>query len=431
MKQTLFMIVMCLIGVFGLFRTTLTGVFVYHFFATLRPQYIWIWAIPRWQWSQFVAVPTIIAVIFFRLTTPVPVRTFRTGHALALLFFCWTTLSYFTARDQFVAWLTYFVYLKMFVMFFISAMALYSMTALWRLLIVTALALAYIAYEVNILYFTTGYIAIYFNGYGGLDNNGAGLMLAMGVPLCLFIFLEAKAWWRWAFAAFIPVILHAVLMTFSRGAWVALILAAPLMFLRGKNKKMLAAAAIAIALMVPIMAGQEIRKEFFSVESYDEDGSAQARFGSWRAAWLMALDNPLVGVGVRNSPIFSYDYGADQLGRVIHNNFLQILADSGFPALFFYVALLLNTFAATRRTRKETRHKEDRESRLAYAVACGVEAALGMFIIGGMFLSLEIFELPWLMILLGLQLPIARDASLALEQANGTPEDAGAGAAAA
>ena len=429
MKQTLFMIAMCLVGVLGLFKTTLAGVFVYHFFATLRPQYIWMWALPRWQWSQFVAVPTIIAVLLYRAATPLPFKTFTKGHLLTLLFFGWTTLSYFTAGDQDQAWLTYFVYLKMFIMFFVSAMVLNSTSALWRLTIVTATAVAYIAYEVNFLYFSTGYIAIYFNGYGGLDNNGAGLMLAMGVPLCLFIHLQTRAWWRWAFAIFIPIILHAVLMTFSRGAWVALLLAAPLMFLRGKNKKQLAAAAIAIAISVPFMAGQEIRKEFFSVESYEEDGSAQARFGSWKAAWLIALDNPIVGVGVRNSPLHSHRYGADQEGRVIHNNFLQILADSGFPALGLYVAVLLYTFTVTRRTRKATRHLEDDESRMAYGVACSVEASLGIFIIGGLFLSLEVFELPWLLILLGLQLPVARRASLVAAQTISTSEGDGVAAA--
>lgn len=410
MKQTLFMIAACLVGVLGLFRTTLSGVFVYHFFATLRPQYIWIWAIPQWQWSQFVAVPTIIAVVLYRLTTPLPFRTFTRGHLLTLLFFGWTTLTFLTARDQEVAWLTYITMLKMFVMFFISAMVLNSTVALWRLMIVTAIALGYIAYEVNVLYLTSGYISIYFNGYGGLDNNGAGLMLAMGVPLCLFVYLQSRSWWRWIFAAFIPIILHAVLMTFSRGAWVALILAAPLMFLRGKNKKQLALAAIAILLMLPFMAGKEIREEFFSVESYEDDGSAQSRFGSWRAAWLIALDNPMVGVGVRNSPLYSYQYGADMEGRAIHNTALQILADSGFPAFGLYLAVMAYTFRTTRRTRIATRYSEDDESRMAYAVACGVEASLGVFLVGGLFLSLEIFELPWLLVLLALQLPVARSA---------------------
>jgi hypothetical protein len=42
---------------------------------------------------------------------------------------------------------------------------------------------------------------------------------------------------------------------------------------------------------------------------------------------------------------------------------------------------------------------------LAYNLACGLEAAMVVFCFGGAFLSLETFELPYLVILLALQLP--------------------------
>jgi O-antigen ligase len=208
------------------------------------------------------------------------------------------------------------------------------------------------------------------------------------------------------FAAFVPVILHAVLMTFSRGAMVALLLAAPLVFLRSKHKKQLTLAALAIAITVPILAGKEIREEFFSVEDYQEDGSAQSRFESWSAAWHIALDYPIFGVGIRNADLFSSMYGADRAGRAIHNQFLQILADSGFPALILYLMLIWLTAKALRQMRRACRDREDEEAKLAYAIACGVEAAMAVFFIGGMFLSLEVFELPYLLLLLGAQLPL-------------------------
>jgi O-antigen ligase len=201
-------------------------------------------------------------------------------------------------------------------------------------------------------------------------------------------------------------LLHAVLMTFSRGAMVALLLSAPLIFFRGKHKGQLALAALAIAIAIPFMAGQEIRDEFFSVERYQEDGSAQSRFESWRAAYRISLDYPIFGVGIRNSDLFSNMYGADREGRAIHNQFLQILADSGYPALLLYVTMLVMVGLSLRRMRKLCRPREDEEAKRAYAIACGVEGSLAVFLIGSMFLSLEVFELPYLLLLLGAQLPL-------------------------
>jgi hypothetical protein len=142
------------------------------------------------------------------------------------------------------------------------------------------------------------------------------------------------------------------------------------------------------------------------VESYEEDGSAQSRFNSWNAGLRIALDHPVFGVGVRNSNLFSFQYGADREGRAIHSQYLQVLADTGFPGLFFYLLTLVYLALDLRRVRRWAQAMETEEQRLAYSTACGVESALAVFCIGGLFLSLEVFELPYLMLLLGAQLPL-------------------------
>src|SRR5262249_25590829 len=140
------------------------------------------------------------------------------------------------------------------------ALLIRTVRQVWILMLLAAAALGYIAYEVNYQYFVNHYLGIYRNGYGGLDNNGAGLMLAMGVPLCYFTWEGMHSRWRWLFLALIPVLLHAVLMTYSRGAMVSLIALVPLFFLRGKRRTWLMAFAVGMAFLVPMLAGKEIRE---------------------------------------------------------------------------------------------------------------------------------------------------------------------------
>jgi probable O-glycosylation ligase (exosortase A-associated) len=310
------------------------------------------------------------------------------------------------AQNRDAAWPWMVEYWKIFVMFFVSATLIRTLIEVWMLMIVIAVSLGYIAYEVNFLYFASNYLGIYHNGYGGLDNNGAGLMLAIGVPLCIYVYMGTSQWWRWIFASLIPVLLHAVLMTYSRGAMVSLILASPLIFLRGRNKGQLFLAALAIALVVPALAGREIRARFFTLEDYEDQSSAQQRFASWDAAFEMALDYPVFGVGVRNSNLVSQQYGADMEGRTIHSQFLQILADTGFPGLIIYVSLLTSLLLSLRRVRRWSRARDDEEGRQAYAVACGIEGAMAVFFVGSLFLSLEVFELPYVLMLTGAQLGV-------------------------
>jgi probable O-glycosylation ligase (exosortase A-associated) len=228
-------------------------------------------------------------------------------------------------------------------------------------------------------------------------------MLAMGAPLCLAVWDMEQRWWRWLFASLIPPIVHAVLMTYSRGAMVALGLGAPLIIVRSRHPKQMMLAALVVGAMLPVLAGQQIRDRFFSVQQYEEDRSAQSRFESWQAAWRIATDHPIFGVGIRNSQLISYQYGADEQGRVIHSQYLQLLADGGFPSLSLYLGLLFSTWMSVRRTRLAARGGTRDEDRQALGIALGVETSMAVFCLGACFLSLEVFELPWLLVLLGAQ----------------------------
>jgi probable O-glycosylation ligase (exosortase A-associated) len=408
MKQTLLMIVLTLMGTVGVLIEPFWGVAVYYLFAVLRPQYLWRWALPAdVSWSFYVAVATMIAAVWKLLAGPGPEpapRHFSALHVFLACFAGWVALSALTAANQQVTQPWLIEYAKIFAMFFCAAVIIGNLQQIWVLYLVATLAVGYIAYEVNSLYLFQRYLGIFHNGYGGLDNNGAGLLLAMGLPLCIFAAEASRGPWRWALLAMVPVLVHAVLLTYSRGAMVSLLVVCPLIFLRSRYKRAMCLGALCLALAMPTLAGREIRAEFFSVQKYDADSSAQSRFGSWSAAWNIAKDHPALGVGPRNSPLIAYRYGADIEGRVIHNQYLQLAADSGFPALLFYLAVLGATSRSLRRTRRESRRGTELYDRRAHAMACGVETSLAVFAFGGLFLSLEVFELPFLLILIGAHL---------------------------
>ena len=230
-------------------------------------------------------------------------------------------------------------------------------------------------------------------------------MLAMGVPLCVAVWDGAAKWWRWIFVAMVPVIVHAVLMTYSRGAMLSLLLASPLILLRCRRRLWMAAAATTMMFIVPLLAGAEIRQRFFSIEQYQEDGTEQSRIASWNVALAIANDYPVFGVGPRNANYFTYRYGADMWGRTIHSQALQLMADTGYVGFACYASVIACTVLTLRRSRKRWKHDRSEQGHQLYAVAYGVEASLTTFFIGTFFLSLEVFELPYLLVLLAAQLP--------------------------
>lgn len=410
MKQLMFMVAVSLLGTLGVFsRGPFCGVAVYYFFAVLRPQYIWKWSLPEGvQWSLYVALATIASVLLGGIGSTGAARSRASAaQGAVLLYAAWVVFSFANAFDKEFGAVVFTDYLKIFLMFFVASAVIREVVQLWIIMLLTATSIFYISYEINYLYFVNGYLGIEKNGYGGLDNNGAGLMLAMGVPLCFFAWEGTRHRVRWAFLAMIPVIVHAVLMTYSRGAMLSLLVSWPLIIARSRFRARILLASVAFALLViPVLAGPEIQARFSSIQNNAADESANSRRQSWTAAWKIACDYPILGVGVRNANLLSHQYGADMEGRTIHSQYLQIAADCGFVGLGLYLSILVCVAASIRSARLAAKRDPGPDADRLRAVASGVECSLLVFCFGALFLSLEVFELPYLLILLGAKVSV-------------------------
>lgn len=416
MKQLLFMAVMTVLAAIGGMSNAFWPVLLYYGMAVLRPQYLWKWTLPDVRWSLIAGGLTLASFVMNTKTIAARGR-FNFVAALLLTHTLFLLLSLLTAYDPATAQVWAVEYGKIVLMALISTCVLTRLTELRVLAFVVFAAIGYIGWEMNFLYFVDGRMDIYHNGFGGLDNNGAGLLLSMGLPFAYLFGMTFKERWQRGLSWFAGVlILHAMLMSYSRGAMVSAIVGVGWLLLHHRPRRHAALILVVICMIVPVLAGKEIRERFFSTSNYETDQSANSRFDSWAAAWRIAADHPLTGMGIRNSNTFSQQYGADVQGRTIHSQYLQIAADSGIPAMLTYGAMLIAAGISCSRARArceselneaEPTLSEESRDRLAntsvLAVAC--QSSLLIFAFGASFLSLEVFELPWLMIVLSGVLP--------------------------
>jgi probable O-glycosylation ligase (exosortase A-associated) len=413
MKPITFMIVTLCAGVFGsLFRGPVWGLTVYYIYAVLRPQFLWEWALPVVPWSSIVGWTTIGSVVLLPPALPAGLEArgggsrFTLAHKAVLLFGFWVCMTYFTARSPETSYPYLIDYIKIFLMFVIGSYALRTVGEIWMLFLCMAAILGYIALEMNDLYLRSQYLYLYRRGYCGLDNNGAGLLLAMGVPLCFYAWEGMTSRFRWIFLALLPVLLHAVFLSYSRGAMLSIIPGALQWLLRSRYKIKVALLLTALCMLIPVLAGKEIQARFESTADYNSDASANSRLTTWKIGWQMALENPIFGLGIRNSNLFTYDYGADIPGRTIHSQYLQTAADSGLVALALYLGALFLVWRSTCRVMRETKRRKDVEGLRARSIAAGIEGSMLVFCFGAAFLSMETFETPYIMLLMGAQLPL-------------------------
>lgn len=413
------------------------GVMLYYFFSTLRPQAVWAWALsdaPQVRWSLTAMLITFVGVA---LNLSTILKTFRSNKVLILLcaYGVLMLMSMLTAFDPDTAWAWAQEYGKVFVMFVIATLVIQRFWQVRAMILMVLLCLGYIAYHFNSLYFFQGQrLDIFHVGFGGLDNNGTGSLLALGLPFAYFLAMSPVGKWskttRVVGLIIGLLILHAVMMSYSRGAMVAATFGLMWLVIHHRPRLQAVAMSAMLALAISVLAGPEIRERALSTAQYSEDESAQLRFDSWAAAWDIVWEHPILGKGIRNSNAYSQNYGADIAGRTIHNQYLQIAADSGVPAACLYIAMLGLGIWGLHQARRRCIAAEDyfeddpnpkglhdREELVARARDAGLlclslQTGLLMFGFSGMFLSVELVELPWLMLALAGILPLAVDRRL-------------------
>lgn len=188
--------------------------------------------------------------------------------------------------------------------------------------------------------------------------------------------------------AFIALFL-AVIATQSRGGLLGIMAVLGIYAYRRMQSKTLfmVLGGIAVMLLYTI-AGISDRASGGSAEE-GIDASAMGRLYAWEAAFGMAVDNPLTGVGLNNffPNYFFYSPHWDGLNHAVHSTWFGVLAETGFLGLVvFVIAIVILIHSAYRSLRRIEEHR-DRVAPDTHATAQAVFAGMIGTVVSGTFLT--------------------------------------------
>mgnify|MGYP000051489799 CR=1 FL=1 len=179
------------------------------------------------------------------------------------------------------------------------------------------------------------------------DPNDLALVLLYPMAFAIATFLEkslSKFERIISFSTFC-ILLYALLATQSRGGLLGFLAIISLFAYKRIRSKVLlfSGSGICIAILF-IFAGISERSSGGAAEA-GIDESAMGRLYAWEAAWNMALDNPVLGVGINNFyyNYFSYSSHWDGLNHAVHSTWFGVLAESGFVGFILFVSLIIST----------------------------------------------------------------------------------------
>ncbi len=165
-----------------------------------------------------------------------------------------------------------------------------------------------------------------------LANTLAAFLVLVG-PACVALAARATGWARWPALAVTGLAVAALALTASKGAWLALAVAAGLAWCllqrgRGRWLPLVVALPLVALLATRIPAGLA--------------ASAQVRIGYWQGAATLISEAPLTGHGLRAFATLSpraLPLAAEPT-RYVHDEPLEAAVDAGLPAALLLTALL-------------------------------------------------------------------------------------------
>jgi O-antigen ligase len=188
------------------------------------------------------------------------------------------------------------------------------------------------------------------------NPNEDAYCLAVLVPLAVALSTKARWFWRVALWGIIAVYLVAIFLTFSRGGMLGLL--AGLALIGWKQKSFV----LRVLMIAFLTAGLAVAGAFWArsktFDNVEQDTTFRQRIATVMAGTYMFLDYPLLGVGPGCSmvayllyvPKEYLDCGC-QTQLMIHNSFVQVLAETGGIGLILFMGLLGASFLDARRMR--------------------------------------------------------------------------------
>jgi len=231
-------------------------------------------------------------------------------------------------------------------------------------------------------------------------NNEVALALVIIIPVMRFLQLTAEnAWIKRGLTASMILCAAAALGSHSRGALLALAAMAAVLWWRSQNKLSGLILLPIVGLMLLSIMPAEWWDRMATIQTYQDDTSAGGRINAWWMAWNVAKSN-LFGGGfsfVRADICAIYAPIPDDC-RAAHSIYFMVLGEHGFIGLFLFLLMWATVWFGAGRLRVQGK-KLPQTQWLSHLGAMS-QVSLAGYAVGGAFLSLSYYDLPYNILLL-------------------------------
>ena len=242
------------------------------------------------------------------------------------------------------------------------------------------------------------------------DENQLSAFMTMVIPVAYFYSLYRKKFWVKFFCyACIAVMTTAIIVSVSRGGFLALLAITFSILLYSKHKLLYCCVVAGGISLVLFLAPPKFFDEIKTLEQGTEESTASERVELWGRAITMFRESPFLGKGIHQFPVLSHLYvpPGEEITKsdykVCHSNWFQILSEMGLVGIICYSTLFIGYLKSWRRIIKTPWEKvhtffDIEEFHFYKHIANGLGVGMIGYMVGGTFLNILTFPFFYLFI---------------------------------
>lgn len=233
------------------------------------------------------------------------------------------------------------------------------------------------------------------------DNNTLALATIMVVPLFRYLQLHSVNPWvkRGCLAAMVLCMVSAI-GSQSRGAFLALGAMGIFLAMKSRQKGLIVVLALAALPVAWFLMPESWTARMSTIQNYEQDSSAMGRINGWITAWNLAVDRFPIGGGFAIvEPDVYLRYAPDPtILLVAHSIYFQVLGHHGFAGLALFLMIFGFAWLNGGWIVRNTKDRPDLDWARDLAAMCQV--SLVGYAVGGAFLNLTYFDLPYYIVVI-------------------------------
>jgi probable O-glycosylation ligase (exosortase A-associated) len=227
------------------------------------------------------------------------------------------------------------------------------------------------------------------------DNNEFACAVVMTIPMIRFLQLQiASPRIKHVFTVIMLLCAASAFGSQSRGALLAISAMALFMWWKGNAKVQIGLVLLLAGLALVVFMPDSWTNRMQTIDDYQADESALGRISAWWMAWNMVKEHPLgVGFNAVRPELFALYSPYPTMVFAAHSIYFQVLGHHGYLG----IVLFLGVWVSTWRCGSELIRLAAKDASIRWVGDLGamVQVSLIAFLVGGAFLSLAYFDMPY------------------------------------